>query len=31
MEEQTIELLNQVVKNAEMGRTTAHQLLSVAK
>ena len=31
MEEQTIDLLNQVVKNAEMGRTTAHQLLSVAK
>ena len=31
MEEQTIDLLNQVVKNAEVGRTTAHQLLSVAQ
>ena len=31
MEEQTVDLLNEVVKNAEMGRTTAHQLLSIAK
>lgn len=31
MEEQTVELLNEVVKNAEMGRTTAHQLLSIAQ